>query len=65
MIKLSDLNPKDDGAYFDRDLAKELLGKYKEAIEDYDQAINLNPTDDPHLLAYYNLRASSKTIRKI
>ncbi|WP_241392517.1 tetratricopeptide repeat protein [Brachyspira hyodysenteriae] len=42
-IKAIELNPNDFMAYNNRGNAKDNLGLYKEAIEDYNKATELNP----------------------
>ena len=43
MMKTIRLNPDEARAYYNRGVAKSELGKYFEAISDYDEAIRLNP----------------------
>ena len=49
-------NNEDEIAYFYRGVSRSSVGQYKEAIEDYDKAIELNPNNS----SYYNSRGISK-----
>ena len=52
-------SPKDAEAYYYRGLAYHELGQIKRGIQDYDEAIRLNPEDNDYFrnrgLAFYEL----------